>query len=141
MRLCKICGQTKPYDPSAPRESKEMGFIGYTCYACHRLKVNLKRVGLCITDPDAPAKRLQRKAQQKQTGIKIMSKPYGEMLLDAQSTLDSWLKANTEPYTYSQSSMRDSLQYKLDYAKRRVAQFGATAYDYKALRPAKSYVD
>lgn len=34
MKLCKVCNQLKPYDPTAKRQSKAQGFVGHVCWDC-----------------------------------------------------------------------------------------------------------
>ena len=34
-KVCKSCGQTKPYDPSAKQHSKASGFHGSKCWPCY----------------------------------------------------------------------------------------------------------
>ena len=35
MRVCKVCGLPKPYDPGAKQKSKASGFYGAKCWDCH----------------------------------------------------------------------------------------------------------
>lgn len=35
-KVCKICAQEKPFDPTQKRESKANGFVGNTCVDCAR---------------------------------------------------------------------------------------------------------
>ena len=129
LRTCKVCTQEKPYDPAAKRESPAMGFIGYTCYACHRLKCNLRREGLDVTDPDALAQQAERKAfRKRQKGIMQVSKPYGIMLAEAQSALDAWHAQNPEQVS------PEHLAKAVAYAQHKLNLFGSDAFDYRKAR-------
>lgn len=35
LKLCEDCGQTKPFEPSAPERTKASGFYGWYCWDCH----------------------------------------------------------------------------------------------------------
>lgn len=129
LRTCKVCTQQKPYDPTAKRESPAMGFVGYTCYACYRLKCNLRYAGLEVTDPNAIAQQAEHKAlrkRQKQESIRAVSKPYGIMVQEAQIALDNELQTSLP----SQKHL-GLLEKNLAYAKRKLELFGADAFDYQ----------
>ncbi len=34
MKLCKVCGHMKPYDPTQPKDRKASGFRGKVCWSC-----------------------------------------------------------------------------------------------------------
>lgn len=132
LRTCVYCGQEKPYDPNAKRESREAGFVGYTCIPCHRLKITLARNGLDITDPTARAQYAQLKAQKakrpKPTFIKV-SDTHGELVRKAQAALDAFDSAHPDvPDGLEQA--RAILGVVLQKAQDKADRFGPDVYDY-----------
>ena len=47
MKLCKVCNQLKPFDLTAPHQSKAQGFMGLVCWDCfvtaQRIKMRARR--------------------------------------------------------------------------------------------------
>jgi len=63
MKLCKVCAQLKPFDPSAPRQSKAQGFAGNVCWACFVI-AQRERMRLNVQSPEILVLK-ERKAQLK----------------------------------------------------------------------------
>lgn len=152
LRTCVYCDETKSYDPTAKRESAAMGFVGYTCVPCHRLKAKLAKYNLDITESNAIAQYTELKAQRalsraqdpfkpraprKPAKPKFapLSKPYGEVVREAQSALDQF----DAEYPYELDSQhRSSLVYALNRAEHKAKLFGVTAFDVKSTKKAKT---
>ena len=46
MKVCKVCNQAKPYDPTAIPQSKAAGFVGKVCWDCRIHAQRLRMQGL-----------------------------------------------------------------------------------------------
>lgn len=65
MKLCKVCAQLKPFDPSAPRQSKAQGFVGHVCWTCFTLSMRIKMQARTGTQSPEILALKERKAQLK----------------------------------------------------------------------------
>jgi len=45
MKICKICGQAKPHDPTQTKDTKASGFRGKVCWDCTPRIFAIQRVG------------------------------------------------------------------------------------------------
>ncbi len=108
MKQCKECGEFKPYNQHAKRQSKEQGFVGKVCWDCFVV-----------------AQRLNMQART--TRKDPQSRTYGALVLKVQSALD---KLSTMPSSPSLEHQRQALEYDLEKAKFKATKFGPNAYDY-----------
>lgn len=122
MRLCKACGQYKPFDPTQKLQSKACGFMGKLCWSCYAAT--------------------QRTKMQKR--MSPADRSYGALVRKAQSALDKLADIPDTPETVH---TRKVLEYDLQRAQNKADRFGADAYDFtpaevnRAIRMAKSDVD
>ena len=72
MKLCKICAQPKPFEPTAKYCSKLSGFMGNTCWECYVQAQRLRSQGFDPKNIELDAELQARKAQIKTQGLEML---------------------------------------------------------------------
>ena len=89
-KLCKTCGEFRPYDAAAKKDRKSSGFMGKICWDCY-LKQDKQRCADLYATPEG---RKQLQATNKVSGAKWRAKEENRVAHN-EATL-AWQKANRD---------------------------------------------